>query len=338
MKQYRFILEPYKGKRTRYTCPNCEKQYTFSRYIDTEGKINFPPEVGRCNRENNCGYHFTPKEYFEKNPTPDKVDYIINRKPILRIKQKPSFIKDEIMFSSFKKYEENHLYKYLKTLFGEKTTLELMKMYNVGTAKYWNGSTVFWQVDIDGKTRTGKVMLYDFQTGRRVKKPHNHIHWIHAIMKYDNYVLEQCFFGEHLITAKDENQIVAIVESEKTALIASQYFQKYTWVATGGLHNLKNRIPILQNHKVILFPDINAFDSWNQIAENLKNEGMHIEVFDYLEKFANENQRKASFDIADFLIQEKLPNAILEIMKKQNPILCWLIECFDLEMVEEKYN
>ena len=61
MSTHRFILEPYKGIATRHTCPECHKKRSFARYIDTEGKIEFPPYVGRCNHEQSCGYHFTPK-------------------------------------------------------------------------------------------------------------------------------------------------------------------------------------------------------------------------------------------------------------------------------------
>ena len=66
MSTHRFILEPYKGIATRHTCPECHKKRSFARYIDTEGKIEFPPYVGRCNHEQSCGYHFTPKDFFEK--------------------------------------------------------------------------------------------------------------------------------------------------------------------------------------------------------------------------------------------------------------------------------
>lgn len=59
MSTHRFILEPYKGIATRHTCPECHKKRSFARYIDTEGKIEFPPYVGRCNHEQSCGYHFT---------------------------------------------------------------------------------------------------------------------------------------------------------------------------------------------------------------------------------------------------------------------------------------
>lgn len=68
MSTHRFILEPYKGVSTRHTCPNCHRKRCFSKYIDTEKRIQFPDYVGRCDHEQKCGYHFTPRDYFERNP------------------------------------------------------------------------------------------------------------------------------------------------------------------------------------------------------------------------------------------------------------------------------
>jgi hypothetical protein len=68
MSEHRYILEPYKGMNTRYRCPSCQqKDKTFTLYIDTETGEHIHPTVGRCNRESNCGYHLTPKQYFETN-------------------------------------------------------------------------------------------------------------------------------------------------------------------------------------------------------------------------------------------------------------------------------
>ena len=69
MSDYRFRLQPYKGISTRYTCPECKQKRCFSRYIDTEGKIQFPSYVGRCDHEQRCGYHYTPSDYFKDNPS-----------------------------------------------------------------------------------------------------------------------------------------------------------------------------------------------------------------------------------------------------------------------------
>ena len=66
---YRYQLERYRGRSTRYTCPQCGRKYTFTRYIDTENNNKYISEnVGKCNRLDKCGYHYTPREYFTDNP------------------------------------------------------------------------------------------------------------------------------------------------------------------------------------------------------------------------------------------------------------------------------
>jgi hypothetical protein len=67
----RFILEPYNGQRTRHICPGCGAAHEFSRYVDTEnGNAYVDDRVGKCNRTNNCNYHYTPKQYFAENGFP----------------------------------------------------------------------------------------------------------------------------------------------------------------------------------------------------------------------------------------------------------------------------
>ena len=69
MNTYRFILEKYRGISTRYICPQCGRKHTFTRYIDTENNNNYLSDnVGKCNRLDKCGYHYTPKQYFADNP------------------------------------------------------------------------------------------------------------------------------------------------------------------------------------------------------------------------------------------------------------------------------
>ena len=69
MNTYRYILERYRGLSTRYTCPQCGRKHTFTRYIDTENNNQYLSErVGKCNRLDKCGYHYTPREYFTDNP------------------------------------------------------------------------------------------------------------------------------------------------------------------------------------------------------------------------------------------------------------------------------
>ena len=66
---YRYQLEKYRGRGTRYSCPQCGRKYCFTRYIDTENNNQYISErVGKCNRLDKCGYHYTPREYFTDNP------------------------------------------------------------------------------------------------------------------------------------------------------------------------------------------------------------------------------------------------------------------------------
>ena len=69
MNTYRFTLEKYRGLSTRYTCPQCGRKHTFTRYIDTENNNQYLSDnVGKCNRLDKRGYHYTPKQYFADNP------------------------------------------------------------------------------------------------------------------------------------------------------------------------------------------------------------------------------------------------------------------------------
>ena len=68
---HRYELEKYKGIRSRYECPACHRKRVFARYVDTWTGKYLSPDVGRCNREDNCGYHYTPKEYDHDHPEND---------------------------------------------------------------------------------------------------------------------------------------------------------------------------------------------------------------------------------------------------------------------------
>ena len=311
MKEYKYILEPYKGMNTRYRCPSCQQRdKTFSLYIDTETGEHIHPTVGRCNRESNCGHHYTPKQYFQDNnisfDTPQPKAY--KPRPVTPQPKPVSFIPVEVFKQSLQidktvlqVAETNHFVKFLINLFGVEVASQLVSSYFIATSKHWNGATVFWQIDTQGKVRTGKIMLYSPTTGKRVKEPFNHINWVHKALKQPEFELRQCLFGEHLLI--DKTKPVAIVESEKTAVIASVYLPQFIWVAVGSLTNLNaEKCSILKGRTVTLFPDLNGFDKWSSKAKELS----HLAIFtvsDLLERKATEAEKKQGFDLADYLIK-----------------------------------
>ncbi|NMW21355.1 MAG: hypothetical protein HKK67_06935 [Chlorobiaceae bacterium] len=304
MAEFRFELE--KGG-LKYTCPACKVRGKFRRYIDKSTGEYVADEVGLCDRSDNCKYHFTPKEYFlmtGKNPfSASKPAMKLQPKPE-PVQLQPSFVDTEIMQASLTRYNRNNFCRWLCGLFGEDQAFELTARYKIGTSKYWAGSCVFFQIDRDGKIRAGKIMLYNEETGRRVKEPFNHIQWVHKVMKIEPYHLQQCLFGEHLLT--DQQRPVAIVESEKTAIVASGFIPEYVWLATAGKHNLnKDKLRSLQGHKVVLYPDLMAFDKWQKIADGLQ----HVTISDLLERRASEADRAAGLDLADYLLRENRQTA-----------------------------
>ena len=62
-----YSLQKYKGTATRHTSPNSGDRHSFVSYVD-ENTVTLHPSVGRCNHESGCGYHYTPKEYFQEHP------------------------------------------------------------------------------------------------------------------------------------------------------------------------------------------------------------------------------------------------------------------------------
>lgn len=318
MNTYRFQLEPYKGMATRYICPKCkDRSRTFVRYIDKETGRHINPDVGRCNREDKCGYHYTPREYFQDNKGSSS-EYrsstvMPSRQKTPDFKPVPlSYISSDEFRSSLMLNHNNNFLDYLKRLFGNEITARLAgakatvdtqmyRPYFIGTSNHWAGATIFWQIDVKGKVRTGKIMLYHPLTGKRVKHPFNHINWVHKVPDRPDFNLKQCMFGEHLLA--DKTRPVAIVESEKTAIIASIYLPEFIWLACGSLTNLNaDKCSVLQGRQVMLFPDLNGYEKWSAKAKELSHIA-NFTVSDLLERKATENERKDGLDLADYLIR-----------------------------------
>ncbi len=302
MIEHRYILEPYKGMNTRYNCPQCkQRNKTFSRYIDSDTNEHVSPSVGRCNRESKCGYHYAPKQYFQDNGISIATQHTAYRPKTVAPPQKPaSFIPVEVFKASLKGHRTNFFVKFLIDLFGVEVSSEVIGRYFIASSKLWDGATVFWQIDQHGKVRTGKIMLYIPTTGKRVKEPFNHINWVHKAIKQPEFELRQCLFGEHLLI--DKTKPIAIVESEKTAVIGSVYLPQFIWLAFGGLSNFNaEKCSVLKGRSITLFPDLGCFEKWNAKAQELS----HLATFtvsNLLERKASETEKEQGFDLADYLI------------------------------------
>lgn len=350
MSEYRFHLQKYRpGSKT--ACPECGRKSCFTRYIDEAGEISFPDSVGMCDHINSCGYRYTPKEYFRDNPavkeklnererfggTPMVAKALA--KPLPERKPQISFLPFDWVEQSMRRYDINPLYRYFTKVMGKENVDKLFSLYRVGTSKRWGGATVFWQTDRDGNVRAGKIMGYDAETGHRIKEPFNQVNWVHSVRKMPDFRMKQCFFGEHLLSDTSStisSKPVAIVESEKTALVAAHFIPDFIWLATGGIHGCFNSeaIQVLSGREVILFPDLKATEEWRQRLPMLESVCRRATCSDLLEKIATDGQRSQGLDIVDFLLMEDTQQMILARMIERNPVLQTFIDTFGFELVD----
>ena len=284
MKQYKYQFG--KGK---FNCPKCNKK-RFVKYIETETGHYADSQYGRCDREIKCGYF----EYPNGNS-------IINYNYVAPPPVKPSYIDKEILQKTLTKYEINPLITYLYSHYDDDEVNFTIDKYQVGTSNQFNSSTVFWQMDNTGNIRSGKIMNYDTSTGKRQKNKDGKplIHWAHSVLKIPNYNLKQCLFGLHLLN--DNVKQVAIVESEKTALIMSIESPNYTWMSTGSLQGFKYEyLAPLKGTAIIAFPDKGGYVQWQKTADILNDKGFDIKVSQFLEN----NEYDDGWDLVDILNYE----------------------------------
>ena len=332
MYRYKLVKETKKQ-----ICPNCRKR-RFVRYIDLEKDEILPNIVGRCDREISCGYHLTPKQYFETNGVLTTYHSITIPK-----KEDPHTYHDmKLVSQSGRNFKQNNFILYLKTIFNEDQVKQIIRRYLLGTSFNWRGATVFWQIDDNNLVKGGKIMLYSSTTGKRVKKPFNHITWVHSVLLkkkvIEKFNLDQCLFGLHLLN-EHQNKPVAIVESEKTACIMSELFDKYIWLSCGSISNINSKMfqPI-KDRKIILYPDLSidqkAFINWKEKSDQLDENGFDISVSHLLEEKSTVVQRGHGLDIADFFIQNRKSlsrnSGIYNWLRSKNPSFEKLIKTFDL--------
>ncbi len=110
--------------------------------------------------------------------------------------------------------------------------------------------------------------------------------------------------------SKYPGRAIAIVEAEKTAVIASlckRVFPDLVWLACGGLSqlNIEKLQRVGRGESILLFPDANGFDKWQGIASEARKRGIDVHISNLLETLATSDQKAKGLDLADYLIDEQ---------------------------------
>ena len=282
---YLYGLEKYdSNKRNRYTCPSCNKSKVFTRYVSNTTGEYLPIKYGKCDRLNNCGYHVSPKQRL--------VDFVITT-TAAKPKPKAEFLnKTEYYTKLYRDFDTNYFVDYLSIQLGVKVGDGLTKLFSLGNGD--RGATLFPYFDEVGNLQSYKTIKYNLRTGKRVKsiKPF-----------YDSNKNKHPFplFGTQLLS-KYPDRIVAIVESEKTAIMMMYYNPNFLWLASGSAGMLTpTKLYKLKGRKIVLFPDEGEFYNWEKIRyKAIDRFNLDIEISKECEIWYKEKQIEKGGDIADY--------------------------------------
>lgn len=237
-----------------------------------------------------------------------------------------------------------------------------LKAYHVGSSK--DGKTIWWQIDVEGRVRTGKLMRYKTD-GHRDRNDKQAFDWIHNRLKKAGWwnanakEMTTCLFGEHLVKAYPK-ATVNIVESEKTAVIMAIAYgnpQKNIWLATGGMSMLSKAklAPLIEaKRKILLYPDQDGIEQWRAKMVEIGYEGMRLAkamvidpnapkkdcgdfIIEKLYEIAAENEKKTKSEREPELTMEDLRQYDEEQCKlceiaEGNRLVLEVIEMYDLEL------
>ena len=312
-----------RSRKAAVLCP-CGKSNKDGKFVPFEGYI----DKGFCHA---CDRTFTPQQ---TAPIPQTT-----AKEIAEPASLLPFPKDIVkLWSDISQCHKNPFLLGLKLFFGY-NAVEIAKKYNIGYFDFpitepnekmplnrYNGCTIFFYKDAAGYYQSGKIMRYNAFNLKREKTVFNWLHSIYAtlLLRYPEsnqthtakeaaaYSLNPCFFGEHLLWQYPKAKI-AIVESEKTAIIANEsgYFPDVLFLAAGGNSGYAiDKFKPLKNRQILILPD-NDILLDNDKRTNLENKVKQLQSLKYavsiwadLPKLYNGiNAEKA--DLADVLLNDR---------------------------------
>lgn len=266
----KYQLEPYKpGGANRYSCPHCGGRKCFARYIDVETGLPVGDTCGRCNHHSSCGYHLTPRQYFEQHPDERPAFETRTYSPAPPPPPRPLCTLPQELIGQCLSVRSQFC-QWLQSVAPSPEAYErVCQLYQLGATR--DGGVIYWQQDSLLRLRTGKVMHYG-PDGHRMGNPN----WVHAMMRRqgqlpEDWVLTQCLFGEHLLSqdhapGSSDLPIVGLVESEKTAVLMAAFMPEHTWVATGGCDLLSvPKVQVLRGRRVMVYPDSGCLDKWSKV-------------------------------------------------------------------------
>lgn len=300
---YRYRLDSPKvtGRRQqKTTCPRCGRKRCFVRYVDTWHDCRYVDNTcGRCDHEQSCGYHYKPADLYNDQPwrNGDAAERNIppgpppQEKPLVPLN--PQYLlKSHSPESTFWQWFTTDCAR--KAGFSRDDADRVFQDYAIGATR--RGDVIFWQVDDQGRIRSGHIMQYNRQGHREGYQGWVHARLIEQKLLPSDFVLRQCFFGQHLLPLRPD-ATVCLVESEKTALILSAVHPAMLWLATCGSSGLTaEKLSVLRGRRLVVFPDSGCLGKWSQRLRQAQ--GISYTLSEQLEQYP------PNTDLADLLLND----------------------------------
>jgi hypothetical protein len=320
--QYKYGLDPSSKK---YTCPQCNHK-SMVVYLDNEMKAPVDEyRFGRCDRENSCGYHSHP-----------------NEDPELAAKKAETFIPvpaTEVV----QKFPDESVYGHITNK--TKTCISPLHAFCNKKLLIPNEHLLRWGVYSD---KDGDLTVYIF---RNFNNEVVNLKWFkykedgHRDKNFDSYSLknpktpphppksverknfsggkevvekyQMCLYGEHLLPRQIDDMPVCVVESEKTAVIASFFYKQFHWVSCGsnngvtdGTDGRPDKIKHLKGRKVYWVGDADSASRMRTDDKGIIRPSSvrhlieHIDDFHVVDLFPD---RTDGYDIGDAIVDGLRP-------------------------------
>ncbi len=307
--EYRYQLESKRltGHQPRkLSCPHCGKKKCFVRYVDTKNDFQYvADDVGKCDHQHSCGYHYKPGDYFRDNRWARPVQCVATQSQHTEPTPPPQlpFLPLDMLFVQRSHSPQSTFWQWFITDLAQRLSLPFPNLQRVYD-DYLLGATrqsdvIFWQIDHHGLVHGGHIMQYHADGHRGGYQGWTHIAMIRAGWLPPNWTLYQCLYGQHLLRRRPDAH-VCLVESEKTALIMAALRPEYLWLATAGSGGLSpERVHCLQGRRVILFPDSGCYQKWSRQMQ--LTTGIDYYVSPRLESYA------PTTDLADLVLNDPHP-------------------------------
>lgn len=246
----------------------------------------------------------------------------IEKKPEPQVS--PQYIAPELLPPMCAEVERTNLFTFLSGMWGADEVRRVMDAYKVGRytgrikqnadgSKYTIDSggvilgcancSAFPSIDTAGNIHAIKSIPYQTSDHHRIKGDGKSMDW-----NKGEYVAG-AYFGTHLLPLYPGKR-VALVESEKTAIVGTLFAPQYVWIAVQGMQFFKpyseatrDKCDCMRGRTIHIFPDSDGLVKWREAADYLAGIGFNVMFRDeVIGRFTPESKT----DIADVIINAKL--------------------------------